>query len=71
MKETLKELRVLVAMDPLFVKTGLNHLKLETGPRVKGKPVPILSVYPQVANKQTFRRAGQVQNTNKLVHFGA
>jgi hypothetical protein len=71
MKEALEKVRVLVAMNPLFVKTGLNQLKLETGPGVEGKPVPILSVHPQVADEQTFRRAGQVQDANKLVHFGA
>lgn len=71
MKETLEELGVLVAMNPLFVKAGLDHLEIEPGPRMKGKPVPILSVHPQVADEQTFRCTGQVKDTNMLVHFGA
>lgn len=67
LEDSLKQAPVVVAMYPVLEGAGLYLSEFESGVRMKGEPVPILSFDHQVANEKPFGRASKVEYPNNFV----
>jgi hypothetical protein len=70
-KDSLEQAPVLIAMDPVFEDSGFYFSELETGIRMEGEPVPVLSVDHQIANEKAFSRASEIQHADDFIDLGS
>jgi hypothetical protein len=68
-EDALKQGPMLVSVNPMLVSPRLDFLELKAGIWVEAEPQPVLSFNDQVADEETFRRSGQVQDSDDIVDF--
>jgi hypothetical protein len=69
-EDALEQRPVLVSMYPMLENTRLYFSEFEARVRMERKPMPVFPINPKVTNKETFCRAGQVENSNHFIYLG-